>query len=86
MRFMNPSKKRGSVGTIVDLLLFYAYLNHLFRRSITPRERDSSNIPSYNWNLLVAMPPRPHGFNFFVFNFMFEEIKAILGSPLKSCG
>jgi hypothetical protein len=86
MRFMNPSNKRGSVGTIVDLLLFYAYLNHLFRRSITPRERDSSNIPSYNWNLLVAMAPRPHGFNFFVFNFMFEEIKAILGSPLKSCG
>jgi hypothetical protein len=34
----------------------------------------------------VAMAPRPHGFNFFVFNFMFEEIKAILGSPLKSCG
>jgi hypothetical protein len=53
---------------------------------MTPKEEDSSNIPSYNRNLLVAMGPRPHGFDFSVFDFIWEEIKAISESPLKSCG
>jgi hypothetical protein len=48
LRFMYPSNKRGSVGTTSDLLPFYTYLNYLFRRRMTPREEDSSNIPSYN--------------------------------------
>jgi hypothetical protein len=61
-------------------------LNRLFRRTITPREGDSFNIPSYNWNLLVAMAPRPHGFDLSVFDSMWEEIKAISKSPLKSYG
>jgi hypothetical protein len=87
MRFMYPSNKRGSLGTTSDLLPFYAYLNHLFQRTVTPREGDSSNIPSYNQNLLVAMAPHPppHGFDLSVFDFIWEEIKAILESPLKSC-
>jgi hypothetical protein len=70
MRFMYPDSKRGSVGTTSDLLPFYAYLNRLFRRTMTPREVDSSNIPSYNQNLLVAMAPHPHGFEFSMFNFI----------------
>jgi hypothetical protein len=86
MRFMYPSNKRGSVGTTSDLLPFYAYLNRLFQKMMTPREGDSSNIHSHNWNLLVAMAPRPHGFDFSVFDFMWEEIKAISESPLKSYG
>jgi hypothetical protein len=86
MRFMYPSNKRGSVGTTLDLLPFYSYLNRLFRRTMTPREGDTSNIPSYNRNLLVAIAPHPHGFDFSVFNFIWEEIKAILESPLKSYG
>jgi hypothetical protein len=86
MRFMYPSNKRGSVGTTLDLLPFYSYLNRLFRRTMTPREGDTSNIPSYNRNLLVAIAPHPHGFDFSVFNFIWEEIKAISESPLKSYG
>jgi hypothetical protein len=70
LRFMYPSNKRRSVGTTLDLLPFYAYLNHLFRRRMTPREGDSFNISSYNWNLLVAMAPRPHRFDFCVFDFI----------------
>ncbi len=70
MRFMYPSNKRGSVGTTSDLLPFYAYLNHLFQRMMTPREGDSSNISSYNQNLLVAMAHRPHGFEFSMFDFI----------------
>jgi hypothetical protein len=86
MRFMYPSNKRGSVGTTSDLLPFYVYLNHLFWRRMTPSEGDSSNIPSYNRNLLVALAPRPHGYDFSVFDFIWEKIKAISESHLKSCG
>jgi hypothetical protein len=85
MRFMYPSNKRGSVGTTTDLP-FYAYLNRLFWMTITPREGDNSNIPSYYRNLLVVMAPHPHEFDFSVFDFIWEEIKSILKSPLKSCG
>jgi hypothetical protein len=86
MRFMYPGSKRGSVRTTSDLPPFYAYLNCLFQSTMTPREGDSSNIPSYNRNLLVAMAPHPHGFEFFVFDFIWGEIKVISESPLKSCG
>jgi hypothetical protein len=86
MRFVYPSNKRGSVRTTSDLLLFYAYLNRLFQRTMTPREGDSSNIPSYNWNLLVDKGPHRHGFDFSVFDFIWKEIKAISENPLKNCG
>jgi hypothetical protein len=86
MRFMHPGSKRGSTGTTLDLLPFYAYLNRLFWRMMTPREGNSSNIPSYNRNLLVAMAPRPHRFEFSMFDFIWGEIKAISESSLKSCG
>jgi hypothetical protein len=74
LKFMYPNNKRGSAGTTTDLLPFYTYLNHLFRKMMTPREGDSSNIPSYNQNILVAMAQRPHGFGFCVFDFIWEEI------------
>jgi hypothetical protein len=86
MRFIYPNNKRGSVGITSDLLPFYAYLNRLIRRTMTLRDGDSSNIPSYNWNLLMAMAPRPYGFEFSVFDFISGEIKAISESPLKNCG
>jgi hypothetical protein len=86
MMLMYPSIKRGSVGTTTDVFPFYAYLNRLFRRMLASREGDSSNIPSYNSNLLVAMAPCPHGFDSSVFDLIWEEIKAISESPLKSCG
>jgi hypothetical protein len=86
LRFVYPSNKRGSVGTTSDLLPFYAYLNRLFQRTMTPRKGDSSNISSYNRNLLLVVAPHPHGFDFCVFDFIWEEIKAISERPLKSCG
>jgi hypothetical protein len=86
LRFMCRSNKRWSAGTISDLFSFYAYLNHLFRKTMTPREGDSFNISSYNQNILVAMARRPHGFDFCIFDFIWEEIKAISESPLKSGG
>jgi hypothetical protein len=51
--FMYPRNKIGSSGTTIDLLPLYAYLNRLFRRTMTPREGDGSKIPSYNKNILI---------------------------------
>jgi hypothetical protein len=45
MRFMYPGSKRGSVGSTLNLLPFCTYLNRLFRRMMTPRKGDNSNIP-----------------------------------------
>jgi hypothetical protein len=70
MRFMYPGSKRGNDVTTSNLLPFYAYLNRLFWRRMTPRKGDSSNIPFYNQDLLVAMVPRPRGFEFSVFDFI----------------
>jgi hypothetical protein len=46
LKFMYPNNNRGSAGTTMDLLPFYAYLNRLFGKTMIPREGDSSNIPS----------------------------------------
>jgi hypothetical protein len=67
---MYHGSKKWSIRTTSDLLPFYDYLNRLFRRTMTLREGDSSNISSYNRNLLVAMAPHPHGFEFSVFDFI----------------
>jgi hypothetical protein len=82
--FMYPSNKRGSAGTTFDLLSFYAYMNRLFRKTMTPRKGDNSKIFGYNRNILAAIAP--NGLKFSVFDFIWEEIKAISDSPLKSCG
>jgi hypothetical protein len=70
---MYPGSKRGSIGTTSNLLPFYAYLNRLFQRTMTPREGDSSNISYYNRNLLVTMASRPHRFEFSMFDFIWER-------------
>jgi hypothetical protein len=53
---------------------------------VTPREGDGTKILAYNKNILAVMAPNANGFEFFVFDFICEEIKAILKNPLKSCG
>jgi hypothetical protein len=70
LKFMYPRNKGGSCGTTTNLLPFYAYVNHIFRKMMTPREGDSSNIPSYNRNIVVVMAPHPNGFDFYVFDFI----------------
>jgi hypothetical protein len=86
MRFMYPRSKSGSCWTTTDLLPFYAYMNHIFRNMMIPREGDSSNVASYNKNILAAMVNNSNGFKFCVFDFIWEEIKAISEIPLKSYG
>jgi hypothetical protein len=65
------------------MLPFYAYINRYFRRTVTPRE---TKIPTYNKNILAVMAPNANGFEFYVFDFIWEEINAISKNPLKSCG
>jgi hypothetical protein len=45
MRFMYPGSKRGSTGTTSDLLPFYAYLNCLFRRTMTLGKEIAQTFP-----------------------------------------
>jgi hypothetical protein len=83
---MYPRSKQGNFGETTDMLPFYAYLNRLFKRTVTPREGDGTKIPAYNKNILAATAPNANGFEFFVFDFIWEEINAISENPLKSCG
>jgi hypothetical protein len=66
--------KQGNFDEITDMLLFYAYLNRLFRRTMTPREGDETKILIYNKNILPAMGPNANGFEFSIFDFIWEEI------------
>jgi hypothetical protein len=66
------------------MLPFYAYLNRLFRRTVIPNEGDETKILAYNKNILAAMDPNANGFEFSIFDFRWEEIKAISKNPLKS--
>jgi hypothetical protein len=79
-------RKRESFGETTCMFPFYAYIKHLFKRTLTHREGDGSNILTYNENILVAMAPGSNGFEFFVFDFIWDEIKSISENPLKSCG
>jgi hypothetical protein len=53
---------------------------------VTPREGDGTKILAYNKNILAIMAPNANGFEFSIFYFIWEEIKAISENPLKSCG
>jgi hypothetical protein len=70
----------------MDMLPFYAYINQLFRRTLTPGEGDGTKILTYIKNILATMAPNTNEIEFSVFHFIWEEIKAILENPLKSCG
>jgi hypothetical protein len=52
---------------------------------LTHTEGDETKIPAHNKNILAAMDPNANGFEFSVFDFIWEEIKAISKNPLKSC-
>jgi hypothetical protein len=86
IKFIYPRSKQENFGATTDMLPFYAYINWLFRWTLTPREGDGTKIPAYNKNILAAMAPNANGFEFSVFDFLWEKIKAISKNSLKSCG
>jgi hypothetical protein len=57
IKFMYSKSKQGNFGETTNMIPFYAYLNRLFRRTVTPREGDVTKIPAYNKNILAAMAP-----------------------------
>jgi hypothetical protein len=86
IKFMYRRSKQGNFGETTDMLPFYAYINRLSRRTLTPREGDENKILPYNKNILAVMAPNTNELEFSMFNFIWEEIKAISENPLKSCG
>jgi hypothetical protein len=54
---MYPRSKQENFGETTDMLPLYAYLNKLFRRTVTHREGDRTKILTYNKNILAAMAP-----------------------------
>jgi hypothetical protein len=82
---MYPRSKQGNFDETTDMLSFYAYLNRLFMRTMTPREGDRTKILAYYKSILADMAPNANGFEFSVFDFIWKEIKAISENPLKSC-
>jgi hypothetical protein len=85
IKFMCPRSNQGNFGETTDMFPFYAYLNWLFIKTVTAREGDRTKIPAYNKNILAAMAPNANGFEFSVFDFIWEEIMAISENPFKSC-
>jgi hypothetical protein len=83
---MYPRSKQENFGETTNMLPFYAYLNRLFRRTVTHKEGDVTKILAYNKNILAVMTPNANGFEFSVFDFIWGKIKAISEIPLKSCG
>jgi hypothetical protein len=57
IKFMYLRSKQENFGGTTNMLSFYAYINRLFRRTMTPREGDGTKILTYNKNILVAMDP-----------------------------
>jgi hypothetical protein len=86
IKFMYPKSKQGDFGETTNMFPFYAYLNWLFKRTVTPREGDGTKILTYNKNILAVMASNTNGFEFSIFDFIWEEIKAISENPLKRCG
>jgi hypothetical protein len=86
IKFMYPRSNQRNFGETTEMLPFYAYLNWLFRRTVTPRQGDGTKILVYNRNILAVMAPNANGFEFSIFDFIWDEINAISENPLKSCG
>jgi hypothetical protein len=76
---MYPSSKQGNFGEPTNIFFFYAYLNRLFRRTMTHREGDETKILIYNKNILAVMTPNINKFEFPVFDF--EKNEAIGAAP-----
>jgi hypothetical protein len=62
IKFMSPRSKKRNFGDTTYMRPFYAYLNQLFRRTVTPREGGGTKTPAYNKNILAAMTPNANGF------------------------
>ena len=83
---MYPRDRVGNTGKVTVLYTYYSILNRLFRKTLTPRDENPSDISVHAKNLMSRMQPDPRGGDFSVGDFIWEEIKHISETPLKTCG
>jgi hypothetical protein len=82
-QFMYPPTHRGELGKVSGLYTYYSTLNRMFRKTICLRVGDNKTVVSYMKNLLARMQESATRFS--VFAFIWDEIKDMSCSPLKSC-
>jgi len=73
MNFMYPKNMRGSWGKVKGLYTYYGVLNRLFRKTLTPRDGNTSDVTLFQRNLMAAM--RRGAPQFSVGDFIWQEIK-----------
>ena len=74
---------RRSWGKVSSLYTYYAVLNRLFRKTLTPRDGNTSNVTIFQRNLMAAMRPRAPQFR--VGDFIWQQIKILSENPQKIC-
>ena len=79
MHFMYPRNMRGSWGKVSGLYTYYAVLNRLFRKTLTPRDGNTSDVTLFQRNLMAAM--RPGAPQFSVGDFIWQESKNLSENP-----
>jgi len=52
MHFMYPRNMRGRWGKVFSLYTYYAVLNILFRKTLTPRDSNTSDVTLFQRNLM----------------------------------
>ena len=83
MAFMYPRNARASWGNVKDLYTYYAIFNRLFRKTLTPRDGNSSVVTAFQRNLMVAM--RPGEAPFCVGDFIWQENKNSSENSQRLC-
>jgi hypothetical protein len=83
MAFMYPRNARDSWGHLKGLYTYYSILNRLFRKTLTPRDGNTSNITAFQRNLMVAMKPGEPMFD--VGDFLWQEINNSSENPQRLC-
>ena len=81
MNFMYPKNMRGSWDKVKGLYTYYGVLNRLFRKTLTPRDGNTSDVTLFQRNLMAAM--RRGAPQFSVGDFIWQEIKNLSKNPKK---
>ena len=55
IEFMYPPHERQHAGSVSQLYIYYSVLNRLFRKTLTPRDGNTSDITLFAKNLLARM-------------------------------
>jgi hypothetical protein len=78
-----PGMHRTVGGHVKGLYTYYSILDRLFRKTLTPRDGNTSDITAFQRNLMVAMKPGEPAFN--VGDFLWQEIKNSSENPQRLC-